>query len=276
MKNLTSCLYECKITHQRLHPKRHRVEHAMFSFYIDLDEHPFAEISNRQADKSIRNKSSRLLSVNKFALYALFDRDHFDNSDAPLKQKVIDFIHRTDPRLSVERVHVLTNLRFLNYVFNPITIFYCFDNSLKLQCAVAEVGNTFGEKKPYLILSNGTDKLKDIQKKNFYVSPFISLDATVVFDLDLPTENLNLNINTIENDEIVLAANMHGHRVDLTDSNLLLLTFRYPFVTFFVIGAIHVHALLLWLKRIPFITKEANGHLQTGILRRYASPGERQ
>ncbi|HEY9730994.1 MAG TPA: DUF1365 domain-containing protein [Drouetiella sp.] len=262
MKNLTSCLYESKITHQRMHPKKHRVEHSMFLFYLDLDE--------------LGDTASRLLAYNKFSLYALFDRDHFDRSETSLKRKVIDFIHRFQPGLNIDRIKVLTNLRFLNYVFNPITVFYCFDNSLQLQCAVAEVGNTFGEKKPYLILSHGTNLLKDRQRKNFYVSPFINLDTDVAFELSLPGEKLNLNVNTIENGETVLAANTHGRKIELTDSNLLALTFKYPFVTFFVIGAIHFHALLLWLKKVPFITKEANSHLQTGILRPYASPGDRK
>ncbi len=262
MNNLTSCLYESNITHQRLHPKRHRVEHSMFSFYIDLDE-----------PQQI-TKSCRLIAFNKFALYALFDRDHFDDGNTNLKQKVIDHVRANYPHLQIAHVHALTSLRFLNYVFNPITVFFCFDNSMKMLCAVAEVGNTFGEKKPYIVLSDGTTKLKDQQKKNFYISPFINLDADVVFDIDLPDNNLNLNIDTVEDGHIVLAANMNGTKTELTDKNLLALTFKYPFVTFFVIGAIHFHALLLWLKRVPFITKEENTHMQTGILRPHPSLGE--
>ncbi|MBS1953193.1 MAG: DUF1365 domain-containing protein [Cyanobacteria bacterium SZAS-4] len=262
MNNLTSCLYESKITHQRLHPKRHRVKHSMFSFYLDLDE--LQQIT----------KHSRLLAVNNFALYALFDRDHFDEGNTSLKQKVIDHVESIHPRLQITHVHVLTSLRFLNYVFNPITVFFCFDDAMKIKCAVAEVGNTFGEKKPYLILSDGSSKLKDKQKKNFYISPFISLDADVVFDIDIPNQKLTFNIDTVENGQTVLAANMHGTKCELTDKNLLALTFKYPFVTFFVVGAIHFHALILWLKRVPFITKEANRHQQTGILRPHPSLGD--
>jgi len=264
MKDTISCLYECNITHQRMKPRPHRVEHSMFSFYIDLDELPLLEQKNR------------LIAVNKMALYTLRDRDHFDESDKPLKQKVIEYVKGIKPNLEIASVRVLTNLRFLNYVFNPITVFFCFDPTMQLQCAVAEVGNTFGEKKPYLLLSNGTSNLKDRQPKNFYVSPFINLDTDVVFDLDSPDARLNLNINSVESGEIVLAANMHGSRIALTDRNLLLMTLKYPFVTFFVIGAIHLHALFLWLKKVPFITKEANAHLQTGVLRPYPSSGERQ
>lgn len=264
MKDTISCLYECNITHQRIKPKRHRVEHSLFSFYIDLDELP--ELA----------KQSRLIAVNKLALYTLSDRDHFDESDKPLKQKVIEYAKSIEPDLQIESVRVLTNLRFLNYVFNPITIFFCFDRTTQLQCAVAEVGNTFGEKKPYLLLSDGTSKLKDRQSKNFYVSPFINLDTDVIFDIDTPGTRLNFNINSVEAGEIVLAANMHGSRLALTDRNLLAMTLKYPFVTFFVIGAIHLHALFLWLKKVPFITKEANAHLQTGVLRPYPSSGERQ
>ncbi len=264
MKNLTSCLYECKITHQRTQPRKHRVAHSMFSFYLNLDE------------LETVTSTSRLIALNRFALYSLYDRDHFDQSDRPLKQKVIEFVRARKPHLDTAAVYALTNLRVLNYVFNPITVFFCFDSADKLLCAVAEVGNTFGEKKPYLILSDGTDHLKDVQKKNFYVSPFINLDTDVVFDLCVPQEKLNLNVNSVESGETILAANMHGDSLALNDSNLLKLTCKYPLVTFFVIGSIHFHALLLWLKKVPFITKEANTHLQTDILRPYPSPGERR
>ncbi|CAN5203890.1 DUF1365 domain-containing protein [soil metagenome] len=264
MNSLTSCLYESDITHQRLHPKRHRVNHSMFSFYIDLDE--LQEITKR----------CRLVAINRLALYALFDRDHFEASDKPLKEKVIDHLRSSYPLLNIAHVQVLTSLRFLNYVFNPITVFFCFDQAMTMQCAIAEVGNTFGEKKPYVILSDGTTKLQDKQKKNFYISPFINLDADVVFDIDLPTDRLNFNVTTVEGERTVLAANMSGTKTELTDQNLLALTFKYPFVTFFVIGAIHFHALLLWLKRVPFITKEANPNLQTDILRPHPSLGEQQ
>lgn len=264
MNNLTSCLYESHITHQRLHPKKHRVEHTMFSFYLDLDE--LQEVTER----------CRLVAVNRFALYSLFDRDHFDAGDTSLKKKVIEHIQSTDKNIQVTHVHMLTSLRFLNYVFNPITVFFCLNDAQKMVCAVAEVGNTFGEKKPYIILTDGNDKLRDKQKKNFYISPFIKLDAEVDFDIDLPSQNLNININTVEDGRIVLAANMNGKKTDLTDKTLLALTFKYPFVTFFVIGAIHLHALILWLKRVPFITKEANTHLQTGILRPHPSLEEHQ
>ena len=35
---LSSCLYECVITHRRLRPKAYAFEHRMMMLYADLDE----------------------------------------------------------------------------------------------------------------------------------------------------------------------------------------------------------------------------------------------
>ena len=46
---------------------------------------------------------------------------------------------------------LLTNLRLLGYVFNPVSYFYCYGADGELAAIVAEVGNTFGERHPYLL-----------------------------------------------------------------------------------------------------------------------------
>ncbi|HEY9677799.1 MAG TPA: DUF1365 domain-containing protein [Drouetiella sp.] len=270
MANLTSCLYECDITHQRLQPKKHRVEHKMFSFYLDLDE--LNDVSKFTAIKTLP-----LIGINRKALYALFDKDHFEDSSEPLKEKVLDFVKKKAPDLQVQKINALCNLRFLNYVFNPITVFFCFSKDMQILCAVAEVGNTFGEKKPYLIRAEGgSNILRDLQPKNFYVSPFIDLDTDVAFNLKVPGEQLTLSVTTEKAGTPVLAATMTGKKCELEPGNLIRLTFKYPFVTFFVIGAIHFHALLLWIKKVPFIRKEENPQLQTEVLRPIQSLRESQ
>ena len=65
---------------------------------------------------------------------------------------------------------MLANARFLGYVFDPLTVFWCFAADGSLRCVVAEVHNTYGERHAYLLRpeADGTAEVG----KEFYVSPF--------------------------------------------------------------------------------------------------------
>ena len=53
--------------------------------------------------------------------------------------------------IAASRVVMLTGARTLGYVFNPITVFWCFDET-GAQCAVvAEVHNTYGGRHAYVL-----------------------------------------------------------------------------------------------------------------------------
>ena len=90
----------------------------------------------------------RSLSVNRpERALASATRDHFDGDATPLKQAVIDFAG--DP--TIERVLVLTQLRVLGYVFNPVSFYWCYRADGSLACMIAELNNTFGERLPELL-----------------------------------------------------------------------------------------------------------------------------
>jgi uncharacterized protein len=42
-------------------------------------------------------------------------------------------------------VFLLTHLRYLGYVFNPVSFYYCYDRVENLELILAEVNNTLGE-----------------------------------------------------------------------------------------------------------------------------------
>ena len=47
---------------------------------------------------------------------------------------------------------MLANARVLGYVFNPLTVFWCYDRADgTLACVVAEVHNTYGDRHCYLL-----------------------------------------------------------------------------------------------------------------------------
>ncbi|MET0608152.1 MAG: DUF1365 family protein, partial [Gaiellaceae bacterium] len=132
---MISALYEGTLIHARREPKRHAFRYPVAYWLLDLDELP--ELDRR----------FRLLSVNRSNVLSLRDGDHFDGDGTPLKEAVIRFAG--DP--SIERVLVLTQLRVLGYVFNPVSFYWCYRADGSLACMIAELNNTFGERLPELL-----------------------------------------------------------------------------------------------------------------------------
>ena len=246
---LNSCLYECQISHHRLSPKRHGFKYGMFYFYLDLDE----------IDSVVA--SSALIERHQWAFYSFLDSDFINKSATAVKAKVLEYITLVAPDCAkrVVRVYLLCDLRICGYLFNPVSMYYCLAENGQFLCAIAEVTNTFLERKLFFLGGTGQEEtIESLLPKLFYVSPFSELDTAFDFKVALPGEELRLTINTQKNAKMTLSAQVTGQRVPLTTSSLLRLTLRYPLMSLRVITLIHWQALKLFLKRVPYINKEAN------------------
>lgn len=251
--------------HNRLAPKKNRFHYSVFMFYLDLDE--IDGIA----------KKLRLLSRNRFNVFNFRDRDHLQlPKEAPdtrknVKQQITDYLRSHNVELGNGKIMLLTNLCTFGYQFNPVSFYYCFDESGAPICSVVEVCNTFHEMKPYFISKDQLtgNRFHLNTTKYFYVSPFIDMDTNFDFNLSIPGEKLNIKIDDYKEGERFFISTLTGKRKGLTDLRLLWYMLRFPFITLKVIILIHWQALILWRKKIPYYKKSENKHLQKEVFRSY-------
>jgi DUF1365 family protein len=228
----------------------------MFLFHIDLDE--------------LQALSARIpfFSHNAPNIYSLDDRDYFQLHSRSLRENILSFLQSEGFQEIPAKIHLLTLPRLFGYTFNPISIFFCLDSTSRPLTAVVQVGNTFGELKPFLVPLAATGSGFHLRTpKNFYVSPFSDLDLEFDVRFELPGESLRVQIDDYSGSEKTLVSTLNGQRRELTAASLAALSLKYPFITLKVILLIHWEALRLWMKKVPFRMKESQIELQQGAFR---------
>lgn len=251
---ISSKLIDCQVSHKRFTPKVHEFKNSFFWFELDLDqlEDDFKQLP--------------LVSRNRFNVFEFRDKDHIDFGQESLRANIEHFLRQNGEQQIPSRIRLWTHLRVFGYVFNPVS-FYLIDMPDHTKRMILEVGNTFNELKPFYVpysAFNG-DKVKITVPKHFYVSPFIALDTNFTFTLNHSSDSFSLGVmSDYDSGERVLAAGLKGRFASLTTRQLVNRLVRHPFVTINVITLIHWHALLLWLKGIPYFKKTDNPELQRG------------
>ncbi len=240
--------------HQRHSQPRYRFVYRVFSLLLNIDE------------LSALNRRLWLFSHNRFNLFSFYDRDHGPGTDTPLRPWVESTLRKQGIELDGGAVHLLSFPRILGYVFNPISVWYCWHRDGTLRAVICEVGNTFGEKHNYLLHEDGKPiswPLKAEKQKVFHVSPFIDMNARYHFRLGNSTRRLSVLIQEYQQDQLLLVASITGRLVSLSDTRLLHVALAYPLLTLKVIVMIHWQALKLWIRGAQFYPKPPRPHQET-------------
>jgi DUF1365 family protein len=249
-------LYECTVVHRRLAPKRHEFVYRIFLFLLDLDALP--ETAARVP----------IFSADEPNVYSLRRGDYFRFQSGTIRSNVELFLQSRGMSEKPHRLWLLTSPRVLGYTFNPISIFFCGGRDGLPQAAVLQVGNTFGEFKPYLVpvREDGGGYAVRVPKE-FYVSPFSDLDLSFDIRIAMPGERLSIGIDEYKGTEKILVSALSGKRRPLSTGWLLWMTAKYPLVTGQIIFLIHWEALRLWWKGLPFRLKESDLSQQVNAFR---------
>ena len=232
---MNSCIYNGVVTHKRFKPVKHFLKYKTFSFFIDLDE----------IEKL--DKDNIIFSFNRFNVFSFYNKDHGDRDGKSLKVWVIDNLRKFNINEKINKIKLLCYPRIFGYVFNPLSIFYCYQDG-ELKVVFYEVKNTFNEQHTYIFKVKDSNVVTQKCKKKFYVSPFMNMDTYYSFRLLNPNEKLSVSIKQTDKKDTILTAVQTGERKDFNLKQLVINFFRYPLMTIKIISAIHFEALLLWKK----------------------------
>lgn len=246
-RELNSRAYCGQVMHHRFSPKRHRFVYSVFSLLLDLDELP--ELSRR----------IKGFSFNRFNLFSFHEKDH-GAGKGQLRREIEQLLHNRGYGDATARIMLLCYPRILGYVFNPLSVYFCYDRQQRLAVVIYEVSNTFGERHSYLIeVEAGEATIRQQCSKSMYVSPFTPLVSDYNFRIQPPSERIAVCISQHAVDRRLLHATFTGKSQPLGRWSPLGLFFRYPMMTLKVIAGIHWEALRLWLKGVP-VYRHQNGH----------------
>jgi DUF1365 family protein len=242
-----------QVRHLRLRPVRHGFRYSMYFVRLPLramGEEGFA---------------CRLFSRNRRNLLSFYDRDHGDGVQ-PLPQWVDGLLAEQGVHDADGEIWLQTMPRVLGYVFNPVSFWFCHRADGALRAIIADVHNTFGERHCYLLENGGVIGVAQELpvRKIFHVSPFCSVEGGYRFRFFSgrrgagPHAGSEQTLACIDYDDQLgplLETSLSGRAETLSDRGAARAFFGYPMMTFGVVARIHIQALKLWLRRVPFFSK---------------------
>ncbi|NYS59743.1 DUF1365 domain-containing protein [Vreelandella salicampi] len=244
---VSSRIYRGTLRHRRFTPRHHAFSYQIWMAWLDLDELP-------ALFDGVPGFSARRTALARFRR-----EDYLGPTDIPLKDAVRAELTRQLGSAPDGRIFILTQLRTLGVVFNPITLYYVYDCDDRLAAVLGEVTNMpWRERTAYACtVDPKRHSHAAIFAKRMHVSPFNPMDMTYRWRFNTPGEQLLVHMENWHNDPAPdtpprqFDATLTLTAAPATRGVLLRTLARQPWLSLKTLAGIHFQALKLWLKRVP-------------------------
>jgi uncharacterized protein len=232
------------VTHHRLGKVRHSFRYGVYQWLVDLEALPEPP-----------------WYLQPFASFSA--ADHLGDPDRPIKANVEHYLSRNGIELGESsKVVMLANARVLGHVFDPLSVFWCFDGADALVCIVAEVHNTYGERHAYLLRPDPSGVAT--ADKAFHVSPFYDVSGRYELAFELSPQVVSAAVVLRRQGTVAFTATFRGRPAPASRTAVAGQLIRKPLMPQQVSAMIRVHGIWLWLRRLP-VQRRPHHQPQEGV-----------
>lgn len=220
-----------QVTHHRPAPIRHAFRHRVYLWLVDVDALPVQP-----------------WYLQAFAHFSA--ADHLGDPSRTIRDNIENYLALNGVRLGDGgRVLMLANARVMGHVFDPLTVFWCYDAHGALACAVAEVHNTYGDRHAYLL--HPDESGITVADKALYVSPFFDVSGSYQLRFTLSPDVVATSVILRQHGAVAFTATFRGRPQPATRRTLMLRLLRHPLMPHRISALIRAHGVWLWLRRLP-------------------------
>lgn len=233
-------LVHARVMHARLRPALHRFVYPVFYVRVNL-----ARLDECQ---------SAWFGIDRRRPLSLRTRDYGPRDGGNLEQwmRALLSTHGID---ADGDIWLQTFPRVFGYVFNPVSFWHCHGADGSLRAVLAEVNNTFGETHRYLLQLS--DDGRGACRKQMHVSPFCETSGSYRFRFRLAGARPHTAIDYHDAGGLLIRTTLSGAAQPMSGGGAAAALLRYPLLGLGIVFRIHLQALRLWLKGVPFFRKPA-------------------
>lgn len=252
--SLRSQWLEGTVRHRRLVPVGHQFSYSTGMLALDLSEwESVAGISH-------------WFSLERFNWMSLRREDYLPSRGGSLEQAARDQVEDATGWRPDGPVELVTHPRYLGYVFNPVSFYFCYRRGAKpgqgdLPAVIlAEITNTPWHQRHIYCLEcdqpesspSGWQTLRFGFDKRFHVSPFNPMDQHYRWAFSFRGRELRIHMNVIGKEQKEFDATLVVQRTPLTRKSFNRTLRAFPLESLKVVAGIYWHALRLKLKGARF------------------------
>lgn len=224
-----------RTVHARFTPFKQRFSYGLMMVDLDIDR--LAEAASQ----------SRLFSIDRSSLYSLNTREHGGRDGRDLRTWATDILSKAGVDANGLTLRLVTFPRHAFYRFAPLSIWFAFDATRRLEGVIYEVNNTFGESHTYVAKVSESANVSEADKR-FHVSPFFDVTGKYRFTLKRTDERLSLVIDTLIDGSRTHMATISARSQRASDAVFARAALLKPLSSLGVTAGIHWEALKIWLR----------------------------